>query len=67
MNPQTLITAVDSFVSRLNDDHQVPGQVYETLLGVAHWAREGKPLTNKQITYVKKNIVEYSDQLDYLK
>jgi hypothetical protein len=66
-NPKGLIKQVDYFISNLRDDHQVPGNVYYTLLGIANWAREGKPLTNTQISFVIHHLEELEDQLDPFK
>ena len=62
-----LIRSVDYFITHLRDDHEIPGEVYYTLLGIANWAREEKFVTHKQKAYVEHHLDYYSDQIDYFK
>jgi len=62
--PDLLVKVVDHFITHLAPNHQVSGDVYYTLLGIASWARENKYLTSKQISYVIHNLYELQDQLD---
>jgi len=64
---RSLIKKIDYFTSNLCDNHELPGQVYETLIGIGYWARENEFLTSKQKWYVIKTLEKYQDQLDPFK
>jgi len=66
INPKELIKAIDYFLTHLESNHTLSGKQYETLSGIGNWAREGKDLTNKQLTYSLMTMADYFDQLSIL-
>ena len=59
-----VIEAVDYFIKTLKKEHEVPGLVYNKLLGIAHWAREHNTVTLKQKRYVTAALASYWNERD---
>ena len=67
ITPKELIKTIDYFLTHLGDHHTLSGKQFETLIGIGNWARENKPLTNKQMTYSLLTMADYFDQIDMFK
>jgi hypothetical protein len=65
-NPFDVIISVDYFLTNLRPNHELPGDVYYKLLGIANWAREENFLTKKQLRYAAIGIAGYWNELDDL-
>ncbi len=57
-NSYRMIKCVDWFISNLDPNHEIPGSEYETLLGIANWARENEFATTRQFRYVVMTIAK---------
>jgi hypothetical protein len=58
-HPRQLVNLVDWFLLNLSKDHQVPGQIYQQLLGIGNWAQKYNQVTAKQRRYVILAIATY--------
>jgi len=70
MNPHDLMMGIDSFLLNLKPDHELPGNDWYKLQGIANWIREENPLTPKQFNYsiltITSNWRQRNTQLEQL-
>jgi hypothetical protein len=65
--PKDLQKAIDLFLTSLISTHQLPGNDYHKLQGIAHWIKENDSATAKQERYAIITMSSYWDQLDLFK
>jgi hypothetical protein len=63
-NKYEVLETIDYFLAHLVEDHNIPGNVWDTLIGIGHWIRDNRPLTEKQERYVVVSLAAYWDQRD---
>jgi hypothetical protein len=64
LNDRDLIQSIDYFLTILLENHEVPGKVWDKLLGIGTWYKDNQFLTIKQKRYAAIAIVGYWDQID---
>jgi hypothetical protein len=63
-NNYELVLGIDYFLNHLLENHQVPGKVWDQLLGICDWLEDHNFLTTKQTRYATLAIIGYWDQVD---
>jgi hypothetical protein len=65
--PKDLQKAIDLFLTSLISNHQLPGNDYYKLQGIAQWIQQNDNATPKQKRYAILAMACYWDQLDLFK
>lgn len=67
ISSKDIMDAIDYFLMNLSKQHTVPGNVFNTLQGIASWIKDYNHATAKQRYYALHNISQYWDQRDITK
>jgi hypothetical protein len=52
-------------INNLQDDHQMPGNVYYQFIGILDWHKENHFITDKQHYWLLDHLWQYIDQRTY--
>jgi len=66
LNDSQLCKVGIHLINHLRDNHEVPGRVYNQILGICQWYKEHHTLTDKQRTWMTYNLKEYISQRDFM-
>ena len=62
-----LVRTTGWFISNLQSEHLIPGNIIEQMMGIGTWYMENGFLTDKQSNWLKIHLVKYEEQLDPMK